>query len=145
MQRKKSLYTIFIFFFTSKQGCVASGFYGESCSIPCPPNCQEGHCHITVGTCLGCIAGYSGNKCDKSKILFNVSNVSKANFFKITSLINKMKWNFLEQDAQKTHTGLSVHRSVESAETEANVITWQGLVLRAVTEGNTVTNVFPVR
>nr|XP_022309782.1 multiple epidermal growth factor-like domains protein 10 isoform X2 [Crassostrea virginica] len=46
-------------------GCVASGFYGESCSIPCPPNCQEGHCHITEGTCLGCIAGYSGNKCDK--------------------------------------------------------------------------------
>ena len=29
----------------------------------------------------------------------------------------------LEQVAQKTRTDLSVHRSVESAETEANVIT----------------------
>ena len=48
-------------------GCL-SGFYGENCFLPCPQNCQRGHCHITEGTCLlGCLPGYKGSKCDTSK------------------------------------------------------------------------------
>ncbi|XP_078328648.1 uncharacterized protein LOC111114999 isoform X1 [Crassostrea virginica] len=46
-------------------GCRTPGYYGESCSTPCPQNCQEGHCHITEGTCLGCLPGYKGLMCDK--------------------------------------------------------------------------------
>nr|XP_022305073.1 neurogenic locus protein delta-like [Crassostrea virginica]XP_022305074.1 neurogenic locus protein delta-like [Crassostrea virginica] len=46
-------------------GCPTSGNYGENCSLPCHQNCQEGHCHITEGTCLGCLPGYIGQKCDK--------------------------------------------------------------------------------
>ncbi|XP_078328344.1 uncharacterized protein LOC111113178 isoform X2 [Crassostrea virginica] len=47
-------------------GCPTSGFYGENCSSPCPKNCQERHCHITEGTCLGCLPGYRSLKCDTS-------------------------------------------------------------------------------
>ncbi|XP_022305270.2 uncharacterized protein LOC111112174 isoform X2 [Crassostrea virginica] len=46
-------------------GCSVPGFYGENCSIPCPRNCQEGHCHIVEGNCLGCLPGYRGVKCNK--------------------------------------------------------------------------------
>ena len=48
-------------------GCPTPGFYGESCSIQCPQNCQEGRCQILDGTCLGCVSGYTGQICDKSK------------------------------------------------------------------------------
>eukprot|EP00105_Crassostrea_gigas_P017835 XP_011435764.2 PREDICTED: receptor-type tyrosine-protein phosphatase epsilon-like [Crassostrea gigas] len=44
--------------------CPTSGFYGEDCSLPCPQNCQEGHCDIVDGTCLGCVPGYTGATCD---------------------------------------------------------------------------------
>ncbi|XP_078328331.1 uncharacterized protein LOC111112065 isoform X4 [Crassostrea virginica] len=46
-------------------GCPTLGYYGESCSLLCPQNCQEGHCHITEGTCLGCLPGYIGQTCDE--------------------------------------------------------------------------------
>ncbi|XP_078328383.1 uncharacterized protein LOC111113170 [Crassostrea virginica] len=45
-------------------GCRKPGYYGESCTSECPKNCQEGHCHITEGTCLGCLPGYIGSKCN---------------------------------------------------------------------------------
>uniref|UniRef100_K1PIN4 Scavenger receptor class F member 2 n=1 Tax=Magallana gigas TaxID=29159 RepID=K1PIN4_MAGGI len=45
-------------------GCPLTGYYGEDCSLPCPQNCQEGHCHIVDGTCLGCVPGYTGARCD---------------------------------------------------------------------------------
>nr|XP_034322209.1 platelet endothelial aggregation receptor 1-like isoform X1 [Crassostrea gigas] len=45
-------------------GCPVTGYYGEDCSLPCPQNCQEGHCHIVDGTCLGCVPGYTGARCD---------------------------------------------------------------------------------
>ena len=48
-------------------GCPIQGFYGESCSIPCPRNCQGGHCHILKGTCLGCDDGLTGSTCETSK------------------------------------------------------------------------------
>ena len=50
-------------------GCPTPGFYGESCSMQCPQNCQEGRCHILDGTCLGCVSGYIGQICDKSKYI----------------------------------------------------------------------------
>ncbi|XP_078328600.1 uncharacterized protein LOC111112278 isoform X2 [Crassostrea virginica] len=43
-------------------GCPILGFYGESCSIPCPQYC---FCHITEGTCLGCFPGYMGLNCNE--------------------------------------------------------------------------------
>uniref|UniRef100_A0A8W8P2L6 EGF-like domain-containing protein n=1 Tax=Magallana gigas TaxID=29159 RepID=A0A8W8P2L6_MAGGI len=46
------------------QGCPTPGHYGEDCSLQCPKNCQEGHCHIVDGNCLGCIPGYRGPKCN---------------------------------------------------------------------------------
>uniref|UniRef100_A0A8W8NYI8 Scavenger receptor class F member 2 n=1 Tax=Magallana gigas TaxID=29159 RepID=A0A8W8NYI8_MAGGI len=44
-------------------GCPTPGYYGEDCSLPCPINCQEGHCNIVNTTCLGCVAGYQGPNC----------------------------------------------------------------------------------
>ncbi|XP_062606973.1 multiple epidermal growth factor-like domains protein 10, partial [Saccostrea cucullata] len=46
-------------------GCPTSGVYGENCDLPCPQNCQEGHCNIVDGTCLGCVAGYKGSRCEE--------------------------------------------------------------------------------
>ncbi|XP_034319205.2 uncharacterized protein [Magallana gigas] len=46
-------------------GCPVTGYYGDNCTIPCPQNCQEGHCDIVDGTCLGCIAGYIGSRCNE--------------------------------------------------------------------------------
>ncbi|XP_061192792.1 multiple epidermal growth factor-like domains protein 11 [Saccostrea echinata] len=46
-------------------GCPVSGFYGKNCSLPCPQNCQERHCNIVDGTCLGCITGYKGSRCEE--------------------------------------------------------------------------------
>ena len=48
-------------------GCPKPGHYGESCASECPNNCQEGHCHITEGTCLGCLTGYIGPTCNTGK------------------------------------------------------------------------------
>ena len=56
-----------IFYQILLPGCPIQGFYGESCSIPCPRNCQEGHCHILKGTCLGCDDGLTGPTCETSK------------------------------------------------------------------------------
>nr|XP_022306985.1 multiple epidermal growth factor-like domains protein 11 isoform X1 [Crassostrea virginica] len=47
-------------------GCPTPGFYGESCSMQCPQNCQEERCHIVNGTCLRCVSGYIGQICDKT-------------------------------------------------------------------------------
>nr|XP_022307433.1 multiple epidermal growth factor-like domains protein 10 [Crassostrea virginica] len=44
-------------------GCPTLGVFGESCSLPCPQNCQEGRCHIITGECLGCLPGYKGPQC----------------------------------------------------------------------------------
>ncbi|XP_062571500.1 multiple epidermal growth factor-like domains protein 10 [Saccostrea cucullata] len=46
-------------------GCSKSGEYGENCTLPCPGNCQEGHCNIEDGTCLGCVVGYKGLHCEE--------------------------------------------------------------------------------
>ena len=47
--------------------------YGESCSIQCPQNCQEGHCDIVTGACLGCVPGYTGQMCTEGTTIKNVS------------------------------------------------------------------------
>ncbi|XP_062572549.1 multiple epidermal growth factor-like domains protein 10, partial [Saccostrea cucullata] len=46
-------------------GCPSPGLYGENCNIRCPQNCQDGHCNIVDGTCLGCVEGYRGSRCEK--------------------------------------------------------------------------------
>nr|XP_022307734.1 uncharacterized protein LOC111113736 [Crassostrea virginica] len=46
-------------------GCSSPGVYGANCSIICPHNCQEGHCNIVEGTCLGCLPGYRGVTCNE--------------------------------------------------------------------------------
>ncbi|XP_061180690.1 multiple epidermal growth factor-like domains protein 10 [Saccostrea echinata] len=46
-------------------GCPTAGFYGENCDLTCPQNCQEGHCNIVDGTCLGCLTGYKGPRCEE--------------------------------------------------------------------------------
>ncbi|XP_062610058.1 multiple epidermal growth factor-like domains protein 10 [Saccostrea cucullata] len=46
-------------------GCPIPELYGENCNIPCPQNCQERHCNIVDGTCLGCVEGYRGSRCEK--------------------------------------------------------------------------------
>ena len=53
-------------------GCPTPGFYGVSCSIPCPdPNCR--YCHIETGVCLGCKPGYQGHQCESGN--FSVVNL----------------------------------------------------------------------
>ncbi|XP_062571491.1 uncharacterized protein LOC134233533 [Saccostrea cucullata] len=46
-------------------GCNMSDVYGENCTLPCPRNCIERQCDIVEGTCLGCIVGYKGSKCEE--------------------------------------------------------------------------------
>uniref|UniRef100_K1QC37 Scavenger receptor class F member 2 n=1 Tax=Magallana gigas TaxID=29159 RepID=K1QC37_MAGGI len=50
-------------------GCPTPGHYGEDCFLQCPKNCQEGHCHIVDGNCLGCIPGYRGPKCNDGDVI----------------------------------------------------------------------------
>ncbi|XP_022309055.2 uncharacterized protein LOC111114844 isoform X2 [Crassostrea virginica] len=47
-------------------GCSISGYYGENCSFPCPQNCRDGLCDSRDGTCLICIAGYTGPRCEEA-------------------------------------------------------------------------------
>ncbi|XP_061194954.1 multiple epidermal growth factor-like domains protein 10, partial [Saccostrea echinata] len=41
-------------------GCI-SGYYGSTCSLPCPVNCR--YCHIETGECQWCEPGYQGYQC----------------------------------------------------------------------------------
>lgn len=44
-------------------GCREPGYFGDKCSLTCPPNCQEKRCNISTGHCLGCLPGYKGTGC----------------------------------------------------------------------------------
>lgn len=65
-----SRFQIYLFF--CLLGCQNSGYYGEDCSLQCPPNCQEGYCSIVDGTCLGCRVGYRGPNCDDRECLVTI-------------------------------------------------------------------------
>lgn len=67
-----SAFKIQIYSFFCLLGCQNSGFYGEDCSLQCPPNCQEGYCSIVDGTCLGCSVGYRGPNCDDRECLVTI-------------------------------------------------------------------------
>ncbi|XP_061194970.1 multiple epidermal growth factor-like domains protein 10 [Saccostrea echinata] len=44
-------------------GCNNTGYYGPTCSLPCPDsNCR--YCHIETGACQGCKPGYKGHQCE---------------------------------------------------------------------------------
>ena len=48
--------------------CLVSlhAWYGPSCDIKCPVNCKNKVCDRNTGHCLeGCVAGFSGDVCDK--------------------------------------------------------------------------------
>ena len=74
-------------------GCPKRGFYGESCSIPCSKNC---FCHITKGTCLGCLPGYRGLTCEESKWHFKSFQCSATllvfTYCSVAALDTKMIW-----------------------------------------------------
>lgn len=44
-------------------GCRSADFYGENCSMPCPPYCINSRCHIETGHCFECKNGYHGLMC----------------------------------------------------------------------------------
>ncbi|XP_078309528.1 uncharacterized protein LOC111106256 [Crassostrea virginica] len=46
-------------------GCP-SGTHGENCSLTCPVNCLQGRCNIVTGTCLGCVAEFTGEYCEEA-------------------------------------------------------------------------------
>ncbi|XP_061194973.1 multiple epidermal growth factor-like domains protein 10 [Saccostrea echinata] len=44
-------------------GCNDTGFYGPTCSLPCPgDNCRS--CEIDAGVCTRCKPGYMGHQCE---------------------------------------------------------------------------------
>ncbi|XP_061170695.1 uncharacterized protein LOC133180136 [Saccostrea echinata] len=45
------------------RGCADRGTYGETCELNCSEHCQENRCDIINGTCLGCMAGWTGKFC----------------------------------------------------------------------------------
>lgn len=67
-----SVFKIQIYSFFCLLGCQNSGYYGEDCSLQCPPNCQEGYCSIVDGTCLGCRVGYRRPNCDDRECLVTI-------------------------------------------------------------------------
>ncbi|XP_078330395.1 uncharacterized protein LOC144624463 [Crassostrea virginica] len=61
----RSIHHIVIQYMTGNDvwGCPFPGYYGESCSLECPQNCQDGYCNIVEGTCFGCAHRYIGPRC----------------------------------------------------------------------------------
>ncbi|XP_022312237.2 uncharacterized protein LOC111117411 [Crassostrea virginica] len=47
-------------------GCGQCGYFGSNCTSVCPATCQERRCDINTGTCLGCLPGYHGPRCNQS-------------------------------------------------------------------------------
>ncbi|VDI56823.1 Hypothetical predicted protein, partial [Mytilus galloprovincialis] len=72
-------------------GCW-KGFWGENCTVPCPPTCIDQHCHPANGSCIwgcdpskcllscfvstgicfgGCVLGRAGQYCNKYNLAYN--------------------------------------------------------------------------
>ena len=47
-------------------GCPALDSIGEDCPSPCPDNYLQGQCDDIHGTCVTCLDGYGGQRCDQS-------------------------------------------------------------------------------
>jgi hypothetical protein len=60
-------------FLCISEGCEAPGRYGSDCDLICPTHCYEQKCHFVNGSCMGCDPGWTGDFCNKSRIivLFN--------------------------------------------------------------------------
>lgn len=50
------------------EGCNNASVYGSNCDIPCPANCKDSTCHIESGACSLCKPGWTGVKCNTSKM-----------------------------------------------------------------------------
>lgn len=53
-------------------GCNNASVYGTDCDTPCPTTCKDNTCHIQSGSCFNCKPGWSGVKCNTSKMANNV-------------------------------------------------------------------------
>ncbi|VDI56824.1 Hypothetical predicted protein [Mytilus galloprovincialis] len=83
-------------------GCW-KGFWGENCTVPCPHNCIDQHCHPANGSCIwgcdpskclqgcfvstgicsgGCVLGQAGQYCNKYNLAYNQT----ANIFPLASI-----------------------------------------------------------
>ena len=51
-------------------GCI-DGIYGNVCNVNCSEFCKNKRCDRKTGACTdGCLAGYTGSRCDQSEFLF---------------------------------------------------------------------------
>lgn len=71
--QQKNLYTHFLaiklcFF----KGFADQGIYGKNSSKVCSENCMVGYCDTANGTCLSCLDGYSGPRCDGGNCLYHI-------------------------------------------------------------------------
>lgn len=71
--QQKNLYTHFLaiklcFF----KGFTDQGIYGKNSSKVCSENCMVGYCDTANGTCLSCLDGYSGPRCDGGNCLYYI-------------------------------------------------------------------------
>ena len=72
-------------------GCPTPGVYGDNCSLLCPRNCQQDRCDIVEGTCLGCILGFKGDRCNKSKAYCVLFLLTIARLKEIDTLAHSFK------------------------------------------------------
>lgn len=72
------------------------GYYGKNCSLSCPLKCQEGHCNVIDGTCLGCVDGYQGPYCNNGNYVgFEIFNVLPARQDKYTFAVFNVWFFFI--------------------------------------------------
>lgn len=74
-----------------RTGCNNASVYGSNCDTPCPKNCKDNTCNIQNGACFRCTPGWSGVKCDTSKMPNKVLNQFKYSCFAVGYCFNYIK------------------------------------------------------
>ena len=68
-------------FLTNLLDCI-DGRYGDNCNETCSVFCKSRNCDGKTGTCTdGCLAGYTGSRCDQSES----SVSSSSDYYKVTT------------------------------------------------------------